>query len=451
MFFFITAATITIDPRVVDLSILKCLESYPSIWRGYCFDPFSLSFFKTSNGVVSLDAILPSLCNCLKKNTVVRSLKIINFPVTQAQIIMIAEMLKYNTGIINLDISSSLSGDDVFSPFFSCVRHLHCLNLSGNKLSDVSIQNLSYVLQNSDLVELSLCKNNIDQKSIANLVLALKSNYRLKALRLGCNQLGDEGAASLSELLEINVHLIALSINDNNIGVEGAKSLTDALMKNTHLKTLNISNNPLGDAGCQYFIDFIRINASLQGLIIGNSESSKDSAQAVYDALLTNKTLTELEIFEEKYDDVFKIICMHNRARQTNNVREYLLINNPYFPNYRLPLACYIKNIGEFIKDELRYWVVTFDQEIITAEDIMQRINRYALRICIRSMMHPALGNSEIDLTNIHNEDSSLDKILRIVYSTQPDYIRTEFGFRRWLKICDKKKNVLDLGHYRSL
>ncbi|KAK9979078.1 hypothetical protein ABG768_012524, partial [Culter alburnus] len=82
--------------------------------------------------------------------------------------------------------------------------HLKDLDLSGNKLGDSGVRNLSDLLMNPQfkLEKLHLYGCRITEKQCVILTSALKSNpSHLRELNLSENKLGDSGVKNLSDLL----------------------------------------------------------------------------------------------------------------------------------------------------------------------------------------------------------------------------------------------------------
>ncbi|KAL1251960.1 hypothetical protein QQF64_019756, partial [Cirrhinus molitorella] len=140
--------------------------------------------------------------------------------------------------------------------------HLRDMNLSENELGDSGVKNLNNLLMNPQckLEKLDLCGCNITEKQCLILTSALKSNpSHLRELNLGWNKLGDSGFANLSDLLmNPQFKLEKLDLWRCSITEEQCLILTSALKSNpSHLRELNLSENKLGDSGVKNLSDLL--------------------------------------------------------------------------------------------------------------------------------------------------------------------------------------------------
>ncbi|KAL1251842.1 hypothetical protein QQF64_019638, partial [Cirrhinus molitorella] len=140
--------------------------------------------------------------------------------------------------------------------------HLRELNLSGNKIGDSGVKNLSDLLMNPQfkLEKLNLWRCSITEKQCLILTSALKSNpSHLRELNLSWNKLGDSGVKNLSDLLmNPQFKLEKLDLWRCCITEKQCLILTSALNSNpSHLRELNLSRNKLGDSGVKNLSDLL--------------------------------------------------------------------------------------------------------------------------------------------------------------------------------------------------
>ncbi|XP_026118051.1 NACHT, LRR and PYD domains-containing protein 12-like [Carassius auratus] len=131
--------------------------------------------------------------------------------------------------------------------------HLRELDLSGNKLGDSEVKNISDLLMNPKckLEILNLCKCSITEKYCLSLTSALKSNpSHLRELDLSVNQINKTGVNHLCDVLkDSHCKLERLSLNDCSI--TDVACLAQSLDKKTSLrflKELDLSNNTIGNS-----------------------------------------------------------------------------------------------------------------------------------------------------------------------------------------------------------
>ncbi|KAG1926561.1 NACHT, LRR and PYD domains-containing protein 12-like [Pimephales promelas] len=142
----------------------------------------------------------------------------------------------------------------------SNTSHLRELDLSGNKLGESGVKQLSYILANPHckLEELRLFKCGVTDEGCVALASALRSNTSLlRYLDLSGNKLGDSGVKQLSYIL-VNPHckLEKLWLSDCGVTDEGCVALASTLRSNpSHLRELILSENNLGDSGVKLLKD----------------------------------------------------------------------------------------------------------------------------------------------------------------------------------------------------
>ncbi|XP_067220008.1 NLR family CARD domain-containing protein 3-like isoform X1 [Chanodichthys erythropterus] len=141
--------------------------------------------------------------------------------------------------------------------------HLRELNLSGNKLGDSGVKNLSDLLMNPQfkLEKLHLYGCWITEKQCVILTSALKSNpSHLRELDLSWNKLGDSGVKNLSDLLmNPQFKLEKLQLCGCSITEKQCVILTSALKSNlSHLRELDLSINKIGNTGVKHLCDVLK-------------------------------------------------------------------------------------------------------------------------------------------------------------------------------------------------
>ncbi|XP_067218384.1 NLR family CARD domain-containing protein 3-like isoform X3 [Chanodichthys erythropterus] len=145
----------------------------------------------------------------------------------------------------------------------SNLSHLRELNLSGNKLGDSGVKNLSDLLMNPQfkLEKLHLYGCWITEKQCVILTSALKSNpSHLRELNLSWNKLGDSGVKNLSDLLmNPQFKLEKLQLCGCSITEKQCVILTSALKSNlSHLRELDLSINKIGNTGVKHLCDVLK-------------------------------------------------------------------------------------------------------------------------------------------------------------------------------------------------
>ncbi|KAG1926185.1 ribonuclease inhibitor-like [Pimephales promelas] len=151
---------------------------------------------------------------------------------------------------------------DVTSALKSNPSHLRELDLSGNKLGDSGVKNLSDLLMNPQfkLEKLHLSDCSITEKQSLILTSPLKSNLsHLRELDLSVNKLGNTGVKHLCAVLkDSHCKLERLRLSWCYMTDEGCSDVTSALKSNpSHLRELDLSENNLGDSGVKNLSDLL--------------------------------------------------------------------------------------------------------------------------------------------------------------------------------------------------
>ncbi|CAF3784100.1 unnamed protein product [Rotaria magnacalcarata] len=131
---------------------------------------------------------------------------------------------------------------------------------------DVGQRRLSYerfdwaniIRYNTTLTTMIFCKNNLDDRAIANLVRGLEHNSTLISFDLSYNRIKTAGARDIATVLKYNQTLETLNLSQNKIGIAGAISLAIVLKHNTTLTKLDIKSNSCGDEGEQLVTDALQ-------------------------------------------------------------------------------------------------------------------------------------------------------------------------------------------------
>ena len=95
---------------------------------------------------------------------------------------------------------------------------------------------------------LDLCKQSLGVQGCERIVEALRSQNVVHTLLLGTNAIGDQGAARVAELIRYG-HLESVYLGCNLIGAEGVEQIVQALITDQKVKALWLKRNPIGAQG----------------------------------------------------------------------------------------------------------------------------------------------------------------------------------------------------------
>ena len=115
-------------------------------------------------------------------------------------------------------------------------KGLISLTLGNNELTNMGVVTLGNYIVTTQLQELYLTNNAIDNHGLCALVNSLPGTLVL--LTLENNYIGNDGAAVFGSLLWDNKKLTQLTLNDNVIGDAGVRELAAGLSGNATLEEL---------------------------------------------------------------------------------------------------------------------------------------------------------------------------------------------------------------------
>ena len=225
------------------------------------------------------------LCDCLKEDNTLQSLKISRNNIFTdesgriANVVMMTKAIQINTTLQKLDMSN-------------------------NSISDHGAAAISDSLKiNVSLQELDLAGNKITTEGAKEIAEAIQVTKTLQTLNLSSNNISDDGAAAISDSLKINVSLQELDLTWNNIKNEGAKKIAEAIQVTKTLQTLNLFYNKISDYGAAAISDSLKINVSLQELNLANNKITTEGVKKIAEAIQVTKTLQKLDLSFNKISD----------------------------------------------------------------------------------------------------------------------------------------------------
>ena len=214
----------------------------------------------------------------------------------------------------------NLSGckiDDVGLDALSSIGTLKSLTLCGNgSISPEGWRSFFNALQTREtqLVKLNVSGNRIDDVSATALSRLLSNMGTLKYLGMSCFQNTPQGWVSLfTSIQDSNINLENLDLCHNSIDDEGLQLLVPLVSSMNSLKSLGLSDNVLvSTAGWQTLVEFFHSpNFALEQLSLGENHLNDNTLIPLTSALVNNKTLQRLyleESFDEDTGEYFDLI-----------------------------------------------------------------------------------------------------------------------------------------------
>ncbi len=249
-------------------------------------------------------------------------------------------LLRSENAPLTLDLGRRGLGDKRVKPIIDVIDELpalHSINLSDNRLTDITLMPLASKLPLMDtLTYLDLSFNKIDECShtimdylrssscklrslilngadvddqeCVNIASAIAQNKSLKTLSLSRNLIGKAellnvlhpdlvtGGEALGQMLRANSTLTKLDLSWNSIRLDSAIALSKALEINQSLRTLLLGYNSFGDMPSQYLGKALKMNKSLTELDLESNSINPKAATVLANAISFNETLLKLNI-----------------------------------------------------------------------------------------------------------------------------------------------------------
>jgi Ran GTPase-activating protein (RanGAP) involved in mRNA processing and transport len=266
----------------------------------------------------------------------------------------IADMLKVNTGLTQLDLngndlgSSGRKGAHIIADALKVNHTLTNIDLAYNHLGGVGAHAIAEALAmndtithvnlvvnemigdvgthaiaealkvNSSIIDINLSCTMIGDEGAHAIADALRTNHTLLHLSVAENKIGGAGVHAISQALHMNHTLIALHIRRNGFGVDGAYSIAEALKNNTSLTTIDISGNGIGVAGAHAIAQALSENCTLTEIDLSWNRLGFEGMCAIAEALKCNTTLRKIEVSDnELYDDGTNVLGEALRVNAT--------------------------------------------------------------------------------------------------------------------------------------
>jgi len=190
----------------------------------------------------------------------------------------------------------------MLGPFFENSFSLSYLKVSDCQLEDDGWRLLALAIGSSkskSLRNVVLAENDISDEVLVDIITALSMHPQLQEIDLSCNRLYKNGCNALATLLQNSVtQLQNLDLGDNELDDESISALVPALKNCSQLHTLRLSRNELiTSSGWQQLASILKPSTSklIRVHLLGNNIDD-DALVAFASSLVNNRTLTTLNI-----------------------------------------------------------------------------------------------------------------------------------------------------------
>mmetsp|Transcript_15762 Transcript_15762/g.61575 ORF Transcript_15762/g.61575 Transcript_15762/m.61575 type:complete len:971 (-) Transcript_15762:53-2965(-) len=255
--------------------------------------------------VENAKVMLP-LVGALRHNTYFLSVNISACKGSQNVLLMLANVIRFNTTMTKLDMASlnSPSSFQVFGASLTAneAHAIQVLDLSCNKIPSAGVEAIAVALEsfNHGIVSLSLRNCGLSKKSLLQLFMSFKENYgmsmSIECLDLSQNRLGRRGShrlASWMNMVRDASHLRRLYLSAT------ALSFADVgrpLVHFKQLEALDLSCNRLDHASVQLLTLFLETSLAINTLNVSQCGLSGEWAGKILATLLTNAAVSDVRV-----------------------------------------------------------------------------------------------------------------------------------------------------------
>ena len=214
--------------------------------------------------------------------------------------ITLAETIKYNSTVTQLDLSANGLGDGECTALAEAIKHnstITQLDLSGNGLGTGDCTALAEAIKhNSTITQLDLRYNELGTGDCTALAEAIKHNSAITQLDLSENELGTGDCSALAEAIKHNSTITQLDMSRNKLGTGDGTALAEAIKQNSTITQLDLSSNEFGTGDCTAMAEAIKHNSTITQLNLSHNELGTGDCTALAEAIKHNSAITQLDL-----------------------------------------------------------------------------------------------------------------------------------------------------------
>ncbi|XP_051865821.1 NACHT, LRR and PYD domains-containing protein 3-like [Pristis pectinata] len=255
-----------------------------------------------TNLLNALHYLFESQNNVLAKSTVeaVETLSLRGLRLTPVDCAVLTHAIRPCGAIQHLDLDLCYIHSEGLVRLDRVLHKCQELGLANNELGDLGMKPMFAALRNPEckIQKLRLGNNGLTATRIQDLASALTANSSLTELDMKDNRQGDAGVKRLSVALsKSECKIQKLGLKNNSFTACGAKDLVSALGTNRSLTQLELDNNKLEDSGVKLLSDALRNrDCKIQDPRIRRVGLTASGTENLTSAIGTNLSLTDLAL-----------------------------------------------------------------------------------------------------------------------------------------------------------
>ena len=263
------------------------------------------------------------------------SIKLRNHGLDGNALSVIGNTIENNNHVTELDLEGNLLNDIGIEDLGIILRgntNIEHLNLSCNQFSSKGIIAIGNLLDaNKTLTVLSLSRNKLTDTDLELLCSSLEdSNSNLKTLDLSYNCFTPQVGKTLGEFLSKDIGLKDLRIAGNNLGPTGMSPIFEGLLRNNSLEKLDIACNEVSDKGIKILAQMNCLGRSLKQLDLSDNFVTLKGMRHFVSALDGNHSLTVLRLDNNQIGTNGLILLLESLLEQLNETLSHLHVKGVF-------------------------------------------------------------------------------------------------------------------------
>ena len=250
------------------------------------------------------DGECTALAEAIKHNSTITQLDLSENDLCVGSCTALAEAIKHNSTITQLDLSRNGLGTGDCTTLAKAIKHnstITQLDLSKNKLGTGNCSALAEAIKhNSTITQLDMSRNKLGTGDSTALAEAIKQNSTITQLDLSSNEFGTGDCTALAEAIKHNSTITQLDLSLNGLGTGDCTALAEAIKHNSTITQLDLSDNELGTGDCTALAEAIKHNSTITQLDLSDNELGTGDCTALAEAIKHNSTITQLDLSENE-------------------------------------------------------------------------------------------------------------------------------------------------------